>query len=171
MSSSQQPAVDIHKQLANFSNYLKKKGLKITSQRLLVAEKIFGIDSHFTVDSLAESLKDRRNEISRATIYRIVSVMVEAGLLTEHNFGQNARYYEHIPGQQHHDHILCLDCGRIDEFVNTEIEQLQVKMAGEYGYTLADHSLNLYGRCKDFAATGECERRNTTEIVDELADS
>jgi len=150
---------DIHKQLAQFSNYLKKKGLKITSQRLLVAEKIFGIQDHFTVDSLAEQLKDRRQEISRATIYRIVSVMVEADLLTEHNFGQNAKYYEHIPGHEHHDHILCLDCGRIDEFVNDRIEELQEQIAAQFGYQLADHSLNLYGRCKELQESGQCARR------------
>ncbi|MCR9141537.1 MAG: transcriptional repressor [bacterium] len=155
-----QPQVDIHKQLANFSNYLKKKGLKITSQRLLVAEKVFSMESHFTVDALAEALKDRRGEISRATIYRIVSVMVEAGQLTEHNFGQNAKYYEHIPGQDHHDHILCLDCGRIDEFVNDAIEEMQLKIAGEHGYDLADHSLNLYGKCVELRTTGSCARGN-----------
>ena len=160
------PQIDVHKQLANFSNYLKKKGLKITSQRLLVAEKVFGMESHFTVDALAEALKDRRGEISRATIYRIVSVMVEAGQLTEHNFGQNAKYYEHIPGQEHHDHILCLDCGRIDEFVNDKIEQMQLNIAGEHGYDLADHSLNLYGRCQELRAKGECSRRNTDESND-----
>ncbi len=151
--------VDVHKQLAQFSNYLKRKGLKITSQRLLVAERIFAIRDHFTVDSLAETLKDRRGEISRATIYRIVSVMVEAGLLTEHNFGQNARYYEHIPGHEHHDHILCLDCGRIDEFVNERIEELQTGIAADHGYVLAEHSLNLYGRCKSWQEKGACERR------------
>ncbi len=157
--------IDIHKQLATFSNYLKKTGLKITSQRLLVAEKIFGIHDHFTVDSLAEMLKDRRGEISRATIYRIVSVMVEAGLLTEHNFGQNAKYYEHIPGSEHHDHILCLDCGRIDEFVNPDIEKLQDSIAAQHGFTLADHSLNLYGRCKAWQESGACSRRQ--ESVEE----
>ncbi|MBX7056855.1 MAG: transcriptional repressor [Leptospirales bacterium] len=157
---------DIHKQLAVFSNYLKRKGLKITSQRLLVAEKIFGIHEHFTVDSLAETLKERRGEISRATIYRIVSVMVEAGLLTEHNFGQNARYYEHIPGHEHHDHILCLDCGRIDEFVSQKIEDLQTQIASEHGYDLAEHSLNLYGRCRDWKEKGACARRQQHEEED-----
>ena len=82
--------------------------MKITSQRLLVAEKIFRIESHFTVDSLAEALKDRRGEISRATIYRIVSLMVESGQLTEHNFGQTVKHYEHTPNHEHHDHIVCM---------------------------------------------------------------
>ena len=164
--SASAPRVDIHKQLASFSNYLKKKGLKITSQRLLVAEKVFGMESHFTVDALAEALKDRRGEISRATIYRIVSVMVEAGQLTEHNYGQNAKSYEHIPGEEHHDHILCLDCGRIDEFMNEDIESMQLKISEEYGFDLADHSLNLYGRCTELRTSGNCSRRNPDDSTE-----
>lgn len=156
----QKSKVDVHRQLAIFSNFLRKRGLKITNQRLLVAEKIFGMHNHFTVDSLAEDLKDRRQEISRATIYRIVSVMVEAGVLTEHNFGQNARYYEHIPTQCHHDHILCVDCGRIEEFVNDDIERLQNKIAKSHGFELQDHALNLYGHCRELKETGKCARRN-----------
>ena len=118
-----QSEIEIHKELTEFSNYLKKCGLKITHQRLLVAEKIFRAKSHFTVDTLAESLRERRGEISRATIYRIVSLMVESGQLTEHNFGHSVKYYEHIPGHKHHDHIVCSDCGRIDEFVDNKIEK------------------------------------------------
>ncbi len=144
--------------MTNFSNYLKKCGLKITHQRLLVAEKIFRLGSHFTVDSLAEALYDRKGEISRATIYRIVSLLVESGQLTEHNFGQTVKYYEHIAGHQHHDHIVCLDCGRIEEFVNEEIEAAQVRIAEQHGFQLADHALNLYGRCHIMREKGTCER-------------
>lgn len=157
VSVKDESEVDVHKQLAIFSNYLKKHGLKITNQRLLVAEHIFGMKSHFTVDSLAEELKDQRDAISRATIYRIVSVLVDAGLLTEHNFSQNARYYEHIPTQSHHDHFLCLDCGRIDEFINEDIEKLQLEIARQHGFELADHNLNLYGRCMKIKQGEICE--------------
>ncbi|MCB1307060.1 MAG: transcriptional repressor [Leptospiraceae bacterium] len=161
--SSSESNVDVHRQLAAFSNYLKRKGLKITNQRLLVAEKIFSLQSHFTVDTLAEELKERRNEISRATIYRIVTVMVEAGLLTEHNFGQNARYFEYIPRQEHHDHIICNDCGRIDEFVHDGIEQIQLQIAEQHGYDLSEHSLNLYGSCQELRKKGTCSRRVVRE--------
>jgi len=154
---------DVHKELSLFSEYLKKKGLKITNQRLLVAEKIFRHPSHFTVDTLADSLKDRKGEISRATIYRIVSILVESGQLTEHNFGQHVRYYEHIPRHEHHDHIVCLDCGRIDEFVVAEIESVQTQVAEQHGFTLEEHSLNLYGRCIELKNKGNCARRKEAE--------
>jgi len=149
---------EVNREITNFSNYLKKCGLKITNQRLLVAEKIFGLKSHFTVDSLAESLREHKSEISRATIYRIVSLIVESGQLIEHNFGHNVRYYEHIPRKEHHDHMVCTDCGRIDEFMDDEIENLQLMIAERLGYELRDHSLNLYGKCKELAEKGACER-------------
>lgn len=145
--------------MASFSNYLKRCGLKITQQRLLVAEKIFALNSHFTVDSLAESLKEHKNEISRATIYRIVSLMVEAGQLTEHHFNQSVKVYEHIPKKEHHDHVVCTDCGRIDEFVDEDIERMQLEIAERLGYRLADHALNLYGVCQELATKGKCSRK------------
>ncbi|MBL8022054.1 MAG: transcriptional repressor [Leptospirales bacterium] len=154
---------DIHKELSLFSEYLKKAGLKITNQRLLVAETIFRHPSHFTVDSLADSLKERKGEISRATIYRIVSILVESGQLTEHNFAHGVRYYEHIPVSEHHDHLVCLDCGIIDEFMVAEIEKVQTQIAQQHGFVLAEHSLNLYGRCIQWKDKGSCTRKSEKE--------
>ena len=140
---------DLETKLDQFSEYLRKEGMKITSQRLLVAERIFCSNHHFTVEGLTDELKStHRGRISKATVYRIVSLLVEAGMLTEHHFGQNSRRYEHIPRHKHHDHILCLDCGQIDEFVDPKIEKLQLQIAEKLGYTLEDHSLTLYGRCQ-----------------------
>lgn len=156
---------DAHKELANFSNYLRKKGMKITNQRLLVAETIFNSRDHFTVDSLADTLKDRKDEISRATIYRIVSLMVEAGNLNEHNFGQNARYYEYIPGHEHHDHIVCQDCGYIEEFYDDRIEKIQKDIAQTNKFHLADHTMILYGSCQELAKQGKCSRQEESTTM------
>lgn len=154
---------DVHKEISLFSNYLKQKGLKITNQRLLVAEKIFTLGSHFTVDSLAEELRDRRDEISRATIYRIVSLLVESGQLTEHDFGASSKYYEYIPARQHHDHIVCQDCGHIEEFYAPVIEKIQADVAQEYHFDLTEHSLILYGRCRHLKEKGHCERKDNRD--------
>lgn len=142
----------IREEMKVFGEFLKKKGLKITSQRLLVAEKIFSIHNHFTADSLLELLKDRRDEISKATIYRIIGIMVEASLLTEHDFGKDFKFYEHIIGHQHHDHIICIECGKIEEFVDEKIEELQAAAAKGKGFTITGHDLNIYGICEDCQA-------------------
>lgn len=148
----------LQREMTNFSNHLKQYGLKITNQRLLVAEKIFRMNTHFTVDSLAEELREQRDRISRATIYRIVSLLVESGQLIEHKFDSSMKVYEYARNRQHHDHIVCMDCGRIDEFVDERIEKVQVNMARRLGYRLEDHAMILHGRCKEFQENGSCKR-------------
>jgi len=145
------------RETAIFQEYLKRAGLKTTSQRMTLAEKIFQIHHHFTVESLMDELRDKKREISKATIYRILSIMVEAGLLAEHNFGQDSKYYEHIIGHEHHDHIICMDCKRIVEFMDKRIEELQEKAARENGFKMEGHSLNIYGKCQNSA---RCKYRN-----------
>ncbi len=156
--------IEKHKELSKFSEFLKKKSLKITNQRLLIAEKIFSLNSHFTVEELTDMLKDKKDEISRATIYRTVSLLVESGQLIEHDFGQNSKYYEFSPtSKEHHDHIVCIDCGFIEEFQNQEIEKLQINIANRYSYELIDHSLNLYGKCKILKEKGSCDKINKNQ--------
>ncbi|WP_244241600.1 Fur family transcriptional regulator [Leptospira jelokensis] len=140
-----------------FEEYLKENGLKITNQRLLVAQKIFSSHNHFTAEGLLDELKDNKDRISKATIYRILAIMVEAGLLEEHDFGKDYKYYEHIIGHEHHDHIICMQCGRIVEFIDERIEELQNKAARENGFTITGHSLNIFGNCSNFA---NCEHKN-----------
>ncbi|AAN50292.1 Fur family transcriptional regulator [Leptospira interrogans] len=146
-----QPAVRMEMQ--TFSEYLQKEGLKITNQRMLVAERIFSLHNHFTAEGLLEEFKDQRDQISKATIYRILSIMVSAGLLQEHNFGKDYKYYEHIIGHKHHDHIICTVCGKIVEFLDERIEQLQEQAARENGFKITGHSLNIYGTCNEHSSS------------------
>ncbi|MCE9499696.1 MAG: transcriptional repressor [Leptospira sp.] len=80
------------------------------------------------------------------------SKMVEASLLTEHDFGKDFKFYEHIIGHQHHDHIICIECGKIEEFVDEKIEELQAAAAKGKGFTITGHDLNIYGICEDCQA-------------------
>jgi Fur family ferric uptake transcriptional regulator len=138
---------EVEEEMRIFEELLKKEGLKVTAQRLLVAEKIFSLHSHFTAESLSDMFKDKRDEISKATIYRILTIMVDANLLVEHDFGKDYKYYEHILGHEHHDHIICLDCNRIVEFFEPRIEELQEQIASKNGFTIKGHRLNLYANC------------------------
>lgn len=156
---------DVHKELVKFSGFLKKKNLKITSQRLLVAQKIFMTKNHFRVEDLFDLLKDKRDEISRATIYRTVALLVESGQLTEHDFGQNSKFYEFCPTtKEHHDHIICLDCGNIEEFYEPKIEKIQTEIIKKFDYELVDHSLNLYGKCNELRTKGTCSKKKEKEV-------
>ena len=154
----------IAERLDSFVEYLHQKGLKFTGQRRLVAEKIFELGDHFTVANLELELQSKHKEISRATIYRIVSVMLEAGLLAEHDFGKSAKYYEQVGEHEHHDHIICTNCGRIEEFCDNDIEKIQLNIAKRLGFTLSNHSLNLYGSCLEFKDNKSCPHYSKTEL-------
>jgi len=150
---------EVEKEMEVFEELLKKEGLKVTAQRLLVAEKVFSLHSHFTAESLSDMFKDKRDEISKATIYRILSIMVKGNLLVENDFGKDYKYYEHIIGHEHHDHIICMDCNRIVEFFEPKIEELQDKIAHANDFTIKGHSLNIYANCKKGTS---CEYLNSS---------
>ena len=126
------------------------KGVKLTDQRKIIAKVIseskseYGESDHPDVDELYNRVSKIDPKISIATIYRTVKLFEEAGILTKHDFkGGKARYEAMI--ESHHDHLIDVKTGEIIEFVDDEIEKLQIKVAEKYGYTLVDHKLELYG--------------------------
>ena len=126
------------------------KGVKLTEQRKIIArvisdsKKEYGESDHPNVDELYNRVSKIDPKISIATVYRTVKLFEEAGILTKHDFkGGKARYEAMI--ESHHDHLIDVKTGEIIEFVDDEIEKLQIKVAEKYGYTLVDHKLELYG--------------------------
>lgn len=149
--------------IEEFAIYLRQKGLKLTTQRELIASKIFQAEEHFTVEQLTNYFHNSKKQISRATIYRIIAIMTDAGLLLEHDFGKNVKFYEHASHKNsHHDHTICINCGHIVEFCDNEIEKIQIKVANKLGYDLEHHSLNLYGNCRKLQKKGFCEHQEKT---------
>ena len=121
--------------------------LKITPQRLKLAEWIFKVHEHFTVDDIIDSLKNEGEKVSTATAYRMIQMMQDLGLLLKHDFGKGQSYYESTPGHPHHDHIICNDCGKIVEFCEEELEKLKTKIAFKNKFNMTFHSLHIYGDC------------------------
>ena len=128
----------------------QKKGLKLTDQRRTIARVIleskeaYGESDHPDVDELYSRVSKIDSRISIATVYRTVKLFEESGILTKHDFkGGKARYEASI--ESHHDHLIDIKTGKIIEFVDEEIENLQKKVAEKYGYKLVDHKLELYG--------------------------
>ena len=121
-----------------------KKGVRLTDQRKLVAKVMSESKDHPDVDELHKRVNKFDSKISIATVYRTVKILEEAGILAKHDFkGGKARYEAMI--ESHHDHLIDIKTGEIIEFVDDEIEKLQIKVAEKYGYTLVDHKLELYG--------------------------
>jgi len=147
-------AMDLTREMEAFKAALKAKGLSTTSQRMAIAETLFGSHEHLTADDLYLLVKKRDPRVGRVTVYRTLAVMVEAGLVEERQFRKDRVLYEHVVGHHHHDHMVCVTCGKIIEFESPKIEAEQDAAAKKAGFTIYHHSHTLFGACRDCAAKG-----------------
>lgn len=126
---------------------LKSTGLKATVPRLKILE-IFQQSRrrHMTAEDVFRVLLENRSDIGLATVYRVLAQFEHADILSRSHFESGKAVYELNQGQ-HHDHLLCLDCGKVEEFYDAEIEKRQQAVAKTKGFTIADHALSLYAHC------------------------
>lgn len=129
------------------SQELKQAGLKVTLPRMKILDILHKqADQHLTAEDIYRYLLDSGEEIGLATVYRVLTQFESAGLVKRHHFESGQSVFE-IDQGEHHDHIMCVQCGRIDEFYDEIIEQRQLAIATKLGFELADHCLILYGNC------------------------
>jgi Fur family transcriptional regulator, ferric uptake regulator len=129
-------------------NELRKAGLKVTIPRLRILDILEGSPArHLSAEDIYKRLVDAQEEIGLATVYRVLTQFEAAGLVTRHHFENGMAVFELNQGA-HHDHILCLDCGRVEEFVDGGIEARQTEIATRLGFEIRDHALVLYGHCR-----------------------
>jgi Fur family transcriptional regulator, ferric uptake regulator len=126
---------------------LKSTGLKATLPRLKILD-VFqkGSQRHMTAEDVFRVLLEERSDIGLATVYRVLTQFEQAGILTRSHFESGKAVYELNEGT-HHDHMVCLDCGRVEEFYDAEIEKRQHAVAKAKGFAIADHALSLYAHC------------------------
>ena len=126
---------------------LKSTGLKATLPRLKILD-VFqrATERHMTAEDVFRVLLQERSDIGLATVYRVLTQFEQAGILARSHFESGKAVYELNEGQ-HHDHLVCLDCGRVEEFYDAEIEQRQNAVAQAKGFSIADHALSLYAHC------------------------
>jgi len=134
---------------------LKSTGLKATLPRLKILE-VFqrATQRHMTAEDVFRVLLDERSDIGLATVYRVLTQFEQAGILSRSHFEGGKAVYELDEGQ-HHDHLVCLDCGRVEEFYDAQIEARQQVVAQAKGFSIADHALSLYAHC----TTADCPHR------------
>jgi len=127
---------------------LRKAGLKVTLPRLKILEILEGSTTrHLSAEDIYRILLESHEDIGLATVYRVLTQFEAAGLVTRHHFEDGMAVFELNQGT-HHDHIVCLDCGRVEEFVDSGIEARQTAVAHKLSFTISDHSLILYGHCQ-----------------------
>jgi Fur family ferric uptake transcriptional regulator len=128
---------------------LKKAGLKVTLPRMKILEILEQSETrHLTAEAIYRELLDSGEEIGLATVYRVLTQFEAAGLVSRLHFEGNQAVFELERGR-HHDHIVCNQCGRVEEFFDEIIEQRQREMAREHGFQIKDHALVIYGDCLD----------------------
>jgi Fur family ferric uptake transcriptional regulator len=127
---------------------LRKAGLKVTLPRLKILEILESNQArHLSAEDIYKSLIESNEDIGLATVYRVLTQFEGAGLVTRHHFEDGMAVFELNQGA-HHDHIVCIDCGRVEEFSDTGIEARQKEIAATREFEIRDHSLILYGHCK-----------------------
>ena len=135
--------------------YLREKGIRQSKERTQILEVFLKTEKHMTANELYESVRKKYPNIGYATVYRAMRVITEAGLAEEIDFGDGAKRFEHKYGHEHHDHLICVECGKFVEAISPKIEKLQAEMASVHGFNLVRHKMQLFGICKD------CGRKNT----------
>jgi Fur family ferric uptake transcriptional regulator len=127
--------------------YLDEHKLNTTQQRELIVDYFLRSHDHVSIDDLLGKVRKRNSKVGYATVYRTLKLLVEAGLAAERQFGDGQARFE-ISGD-HHDHLICTQCGQIVEFEDDEIEDLQERVAARFGFELVRHKHELYGVCRE----------------------
>ena len=150
------PSPAIAQALERFSRLLASRGLRLTEPRAAIVEAALAREGHFPVEDLVADLRRRGIRGSKATVYRTLPLLTEAGILQPVDFTGENRRYEAVAGRDHHDHLVCRGCGWVIEFEFEAFEILQREIAARHGFTLEGHQHQLFGRCPSCqAALGE----------------
>ena len=139
-----------------FTAYLEKKELRKTNERYAILEEIYSLPGHFDVEGLYMKMKDQEIRVSRATVYNTLDILVECGLVSKHQFGQNQAQYEKSFGSRQHDHLICTDCQKVVEFCDPRIHNIQKSVEELLHFNVLNHSLLLYATCNKI----NCENRH-----------
>lgn len=145
MSLPQAPLDEVHRR---FRDSLKARGQRQTPERYAILEAIYAATDHFDANTLYARLKAQGVDVSRATVYNTLDLLLDCDLVVKHQFGTHQAKYERAFAYWQHDHLLCLDCGEILEFCDPRLHGIQETVAGIYGFEVDRHALTLYGRCR-----------------------
>lgn len=137
---------------ALFEDFLRSHDLRLTRQRLEILRVIYRTHKHVSAEDLYEMLKADGSasalRISRATVYRTLGLLAEGGFVQALDLGRDrGTLYEHTMGHEHHDHMICLACGKIIEFHDDRLEEVQARAIERHGFAATSHRLNVFGKC------------------------
>lgn len=156
--TSPPPKVDGQALLEMFRRYLRDRNLPVTHQREAVAETVFFGKAHLSAGEIERAVRDRGIAVGKATVYRTLELLREAGVVLEHDFGDGFKRYEPLGAHGHHEHLICMDCGKVVEFSSERFERMKGLIAEAHGFRHHHHRLEIYGVCR------ECQRRDAMTL-------
>lgn len=136
-----------------FKYFLKEKNLKYTPERKEIIEAVVTLKNHFDAEDIYRQLRKQKSEVSLATIYRTIPLLIDSGLMIETLHCRDKVLYEKIYNRRHHDHMICIHCGKIIEFYNEDVEKLQDKICRINQFLATEHRLGIKGYCR------ECQKK------------
>lgn len=150
VDSASEPNLEYFRALLH--EHMVKRGLRSTDQRRLIVETFFTSPNHISIEELLAEVRQKDPRIGYATVYRTLKLLTECGVAYERKFGDGLTRYELADESSHHDHLICVDCGKIVEFEEPRFEQLEEEIAARYGFVIKTHKHELYGSCSDCQA-------------------
>lgn len=135
------------REAASFERFLRNKKLKLTEERMAILAAIYERNTHFDAEMLHAELKSKGGNISRATVYRTLDLLVQCRLVRKSSLGSSHANYEAANEGEHHDHLICMNCNTVIEFFRSDLETLQEAICSEHGFKPIHHSLHIFGIC------------------------
>ena len=132
-----------------FSKFLNKEGYRVTSERFKVLEAVLDMKGHFNADELYATMVTNKTRTSRATVYSTLELLEKSEVIFRHNFRSDCSYYEVRFDEPHHDHMICVSCGHISEFVLPQLMDIRKQVAENSGLNVVDHSFQVFAECDD----------------------
>lgn len=134
---------------SRFTAYLREHNLPVTAQRLAIAEVLLGADRHLSAEEVAEEVARRGRSVGTATVYRTIDTLLESGLVVERDFGEGFRRFEPARDIPNHEHLVCTQCGKVEEFRDERLERMTTIVAESRGFARQRHRLVIHGICRE----------------------